>query len=191
MLENLKSYAQKNNVPISKDDTIEFIINTINENNFKQILEIGTAIGFGSINMAKNTNCEHIDTVEIDEKIHKLAKDNVIQNNVQDKITLHNIDAKVYIESCDKKYDFIYLDGPKGQYINYLPNLLNLLDENGIIIADNIFFHGMVTNEIVTPESCRSMIKGLHKFVDFIITDKNLNSHIYNIGDGVAVIKKK
>jgi len=191
MLENLKSYAKLNNVPISKDDTIEFIIKTINENNFKHILEIGTAIGFGSINMAKNTNCVHIDTVEIDEETYKLAKENVAQNNVQDKITIHNIDAKEYIANCTKKYDFIYLDGTKGQYINYLEKLLNLIDENGVIIADNIFFHGMVTNEIETPASCRSMIKGLHKFVDFITTNKNLNSHIFNIGDGVALIKKR
>ena len=191
MLENLKEFAKQNNVPISKDDTMEFIIKTINENNFKQILEIGTAIGFGSINMAKNTNCFHIDTVEIDEKTYIIAKENVIQNKVDDKVTLHNIDAKIYIENCDKKYDFIYLDGPKGQYINYLPQLLNLLNEKGIIIADNIFFHGMVTNEIETPPSCRSMIKGLHNFVDFITTNENLNSHIYNIGDGVALIKKK
>lgn len=188
---NLKDYAKINHVPISFDETMEFIIKTINDNGLKTVLEIGTAIGFGSISMASFTCLEHIDTLEIDREIHLEAVNNINARNLSHKITAHNVDAKEYIASCDKKYDFIYLDGPKGQYINYLPDLLRLLNDKGIIIADNVFFHGMVTGKTLVPSSCRSMIKGLHKFVEEITLNPLLDSIIYNIGDGVAVIKKK
>ena len=188
---NLKDYAKINHVPISFDETMEFIIKTINDNGLKTVLEIGTAIGFGSISMASFTCLEHIDTLEIDREVHLEAVNNINARNLSHKITAHNVDAKEYIASCDKKYDFIYLDGPKGQYINYLPDLLRLLNDKGIIIADNVFFHGMVTGKTLVPSSCRSMIKGLHKFVEEITLNPLLDSIIYNIGDGVAVIKKK
>lgn len=189
--ENLKSVAKENHVPISRDETICYIIDIINKNNYKNILEIGTAIGFGSISMAENTRLNHIDSLEKDELTYNSAINNIKSKNLEDKITVFNIDAKDYLQDCKKQYDLIYLDGPKGQYINYLPFLLSMLAENGQIIADNIFFHGMVTGTIDVPVSCRSMIKGLHHFVDEITANPNLSSQILNLGDGVAVIKKR
>lgn len=185
----LKGYAKANKVPISFDETMEFVIDQINKNNFQNILEVGTAIGFGSISMASFTNAKHIDTVEIDKEIYQEAIDNIKARKLTDKITAYNIDAREYLINCNKKYDFIYLDGPKGQYINYLSMLVELLADGGMIVADNLFFHGMVTGLVEVPASCRAMIKGLHNFVGEITTNPLYNSQILNIGDGVAVIR--
>lgn len=187
----IKKYGNENKVPITKDDTLSFLIQTINENNCKQILEIGTAIGFGSIAMVENTNCEHIDTVEIDEERFDIANKNIQDKGLNNKISTHLIDAKQYLLNCKKKYDFVYLDGPKGQYINYLPLITNLLNSNGIIFADNLHFHGMVTGEIPVTKGCRAMIRGLHKYIDEITSNPIYESKIYNIGDGVGVTKLK
>ncbi|MBQ8431188.1 MAG: class I SAM-dependent methyltransferase [Clostridia bacterium] len=187
----LKQDAKLNDVPISFDETMEFLINTINKYNCKDVLEIGTAIGFGSISMASFTNLDHIDTLEINEETSLKAKENIKARNLEDKITVFNIDAKKYLENCNKKYDLVYLDGPKGQYINYLPFIKKLLKNSKIIVADNIFFHGMVLGTVEVTAGCRSMIKGLHKFVDEITTSSDLESQILNIGDGVALIKVK
>lgn len=186
----LKLYAEKNNVPITKDETIEFIVNYINQNNVKTILEIGTAIAYGSINMAMCDSVTSITTLEIDTNSYREALNNIAKYNLLDKIDARLIDAKWYIEECDKKFDLIYLDGPKGQYINYLPRLLELLNPDGTIIADNIFFHGMATGEIVTPASCRSMVNGLRLYVDEVTHNEKLQSHIYQIGDGICVTRK-
>ena len=186
----LKLYAEKNNVPITKDETIEFIVNYINQNNVKTILEIGTAIAYGSINMAMCDSVKSVTTLEIDTTNYREALQNIAKFNMLDKIDARLIDAKWYIEECDKKFDLIYLDGPKGQYINYLPRLLELLNPNGTIIADNIFFHGMATGEIVTPASCRSMVNGLRLYVDEVTHNEKLQSHIYQIGDGICVTRK-
>ncbi len=187
----LKLYAKQNNVPITKDDTMQFIVDYINQNNVKTILEIGTAIAFGSINMAMCDSVESITTLEIDTINYREALNNIAKFNMLNKIDARLIDAKWYIEECDKKFDLIYLDGPKGQYINYLPRLLELLNPNGAIIADNIFFHGMATGEIVTPSSCRSMVNGLRQYVDEVTHNDMLETHIYQMGDGIAVTKLK
>ena len=187
----IKLYAQKNNVPITKDDTMDFIVNYIKQNNVQYILEIGTAIAFGSINMAMCDSVKHITTLEIDTTNYREALINIAQHNLLHKIDAKLIDARQYIDECDKKFDLIYLDGPKGQYINYLPRLLKLLNPNGTIIADNIFFHGMSTGEIPTPSSCRSMVNGLRQYVDEVTHNDKLETHIYKMGDGVCVTKIK
>ena len=187
----LKLYAEKNNVPITKDDTMQFIVDYINQNKVETILEIGTAIAFGSINMAMCDSVKHITTLEIDTTNYREALQNIAKFNMLDKIDARLIDAKWYIEECDKKFDLIYLDGPKGQYINYLPRLLQLLNPNGAIIADNIFFHGMATGEIVTPASCRSMVNGLRLYVEEVTHNPKLETHIYQLGDGIAVTRLK
>ena len=187
--QEIRQYGKEHNVPITLDDTLSFLIETINKNNCKQILEIGTAIGFGSISIAENTNCEHIDTVEIDEERLSIANQNIKDKHLGSKITTNLIDAKIYLENCKKTYDFIYLDGPKGQYINYLPLLTNLLNPNGIIFADNLYFHGMVTGKIPTTKGCRAMIKGLKNYINEITTNPKYESTIYEIGDGVGVTR--
>ena len=167
------------------------MLETINNHNSKQVLEIGTAIGYGCIAMAEFTNCEHIDTLEKDEERFKIANENINSKNLQNKITTHLCDAKDYLMNCQKKYDFIYLDGPKGQYITYLPYLVKLLNKNGIIFADNLHFHGMVTGEIPVTKGCRAMIKGLKNYINEITTNDMFESEIFNIGDGVGVTKLK
>ena len=114
-LDSIKKFGKENNVPISLDDTLSFLLSTIKQNNCKQILEIGTAIGYSAIAMATNTDCKHIDTVEIDKSRYDIAVANIKQANLQGKITPYLIDAMEFLKSCDEKYDLIYLDGAKNQ----------------------------------------------------------------------------
>ena len=185
--ENIKEYAKNNRVPITKDETITLVCDTINKYGSKNILEIGAAIGFGSITMATNTSIEHIDTLEIDETRYNEAIKNIKRYNLEEKIHVFLTDAKDYLVDCEKKYDLVYLDGPKGQYINYLPLIIRLLNPKGIIIADNLYFHGMVTGEIPVSRGCRAMIKGLKRYIEAITTDTRLDTKILDIGDGVGI----
>lgn len=189
--QEIRQYGIDNKVPITKDDTLSFLVETINKNNSKQVLEIGTAIAFGCITMATETNCQHIDTVEIDKERFNVANENIKKHGLEHKISTNLIDAMEFLKTCKKKYDFIYLDGPKGQYINYLPYLINILNDGGIIFADNLNFHGMVTGEIPVTKGCRAMIKGLHKYIEAIQNNTQLKSTIYtHIGDGVGLSVK-
>ena len=188
----IRQFGKDNKVPITLDDTLSFLIKTINENNIKQILEIGTAIGFGCISIAENTNCAHIDTVEIDEARFKIANENIKNKNLEQKITTHLVDAKEFLSNCNKKYDFVYLDGPKGQFINYLPLIIKILNPNGIIFADNLNFHGMVTGEIPVTRGCRAMIKGLKNYITEVTTNEKFETILHtDIGDGIGITKLK
>lgn len=189
--EKIRTYGKENKVPITLDDTLSFLLKTINENQSEEILEIGTAIGFGCISIAENTDCSHIDTLEIDKDRFELANKNITSKNLQNKISTHLIDAKEFLLNCSKKYDFVYLDGPKGQYINYLPMIVKILNPNGIIFADNLYFHGMITGEIPVTRGCRSMIKGLKNYIHEITTNPRYETQIINIGDGVGVTRLK
>ena len=100
----IKTYGNEHNVPITKDDTLCFVLELINKNECRQILEIGTAIGFGSISMAENTNCNHIDTLEIDENRFKIANENIKSKRLENKITTYLCDAKEFLSNCNKKY---------------------------------------------------------------------------------------
>jgi len=188
----IRAYGKENKVPITLDDTLSFLLKTINENDCKEILEIGTAIGFGSIAIAENTECYHIDTLEINEERFNVANQNIKNKNLQNKISTFLTDAKEFLLNCNKKYDFVYLDGPKGQYINYLPLITKILNKDGIIFADNLNFHGMVTGEIEVSKGCRAMIKGLKNYINEITTNPIYDSKIYTeIGDGVGITKLK
>lgn len=190
-ISTIREYGLTHNVPISKDDTLCFLLDTIEKNNCQEILEIGTAIGYSSIAMATKTNCNHIDTLEIDEERYNLANENIKSMKLASKITTYLVDAKTYLETCQKKYDFVYLDGPKGQYINYLPYIVKILNPNGIIFADNLFFHGMVTGAIPISKGCRAMIKGLKNYIKEITTNPLYSTEILEIGDGIGITKLK
>ena len=188
----IRSFGKENKVPITLDDTLSFLLETINENQCKKILEIGTAIGYGCITMAENTHCTHIDTLEKDEERYQIANENIKNKNLENKISTYLCDAMEYLVSCNKKYDFVYLDGPKGQYIKYLPIIAKLLNPNGIIFADNLNFHGMVTGEIPVAKGCRAMIKGLKNYIVEVTTNPIYETKLYKqIGDGVGVTKLK
>ena len=187
---DIRKYGKDNKVPITLDDTLSFLIQTINENNSKEILEIGTAIGFGCISMAENTGCTHIDTLEKDVERHEISNENIKKKGLENKISTHLVDAKEFLQNCSKKYDFVYLDGPKGQYVNYLPLIIKILNPKGIIFADNLNFHGMVTGEIEVSKGCRAMIKGLKNYIQEITTNPMFETVIYKeIGDGVGITK--
>ena len=189
LLKEIREYGEKNDVPISKEDTLNFLLTTIKENKCKQVLEIGTAIGYATIAFAFLDCVKQVESVAKDENRFNLALENIEKSGLKSKITIYNMDAKIFLQNNEKTYDFIYLDGPKGQYINYLPYLLKMLNKNGILVADNLFFHGMVTGEIPVTKGCRSMIKGLKNYIQEITTNPNLETKILNIGDGLGITK--
>ena len=122
---NIRSYGKENKVPITLDDTLLFLVQTINKNDCKQILEIGTAIGFGCITIAQNTNCEHIDTVEIDNTRYEIANNNISKCGLTNKISTNLIDAKQFLETCNKKYDLVSVTNEEWEKIReeYIKNI--------------------------------------------------------------------
>lgn len=190
MLEDLKQFARENYIPVLLDDTLDLLVKTVKEVNPKSILEIGTAIGYSGTFMLYNSNAT-LTTIELDEENIKLATNTFQKYNVYDRVTQLHGDAKEILKTLNQKFDFIFLDGPKGQYINYLDDLTRLLNFGGTIFADNVLYRGMVESTEFIPHKKRTIVVNLRKYLNEVTTSDIFETKIYHIGDGVAVSKLK
>ena len=188
--EKIRQFAKDNFVPIIRPKTLEYLIESVKVKNPKNILEIGTAIGYSGIKMLENSNANLV-TIEKDEKMFKLAQENFREENLTERIQLVFDDAMNFLKQNTQKFDFIFLDGPKGQYINYLPFLLNCLEKNGVMFCDNVLFQGLVNSNVEPPKKFRTIVRNLEKFILEIKQNENLSYKLYDIEDGFLIVWKK
>ena len=187
----MEHYASTNNVPIIELDAIKFIMKYIKLNQVKSILEIGTAIGYSAILMANaNSFCE-ITTIERDEKRYKEAVKNVNKSGLDKRIEIVYNDAmEVNLTNC--KFDLIFIDAAKGQYIKYFEKFCNYLNPGGVIITDNLKFHGLVKNkDLIKSKNVRGIVNKIEKYIEFLKENDEYITKFYDIGDGLSVSFRK
>lgn len=187
---DIKEYAKKNNVPIMQDEGIEFICKYIVENNVKKILEIGSAIGYSALKFASIADDIIVTTIERDESRYKEAVSNINNMNMNRQINIYHADA-LDIDIKDK-YDLIFIDAAKSQYIKFFEKYKNNLNLGGAIISDNLAFHGLVENpELTNNRNTKQLVRKIQKYIDFLKNNQEFETTFYKIGDGVSVSKKK
>jgi predicted O-methyltransferase YrrM len=189
ILVSLKSYALLNNVPIITNEGINFIKQIINMKQVKSILEIGTAIGYSSINMALNSEAV-ITTIERDEAMYKKAIENIKQAKLEDRINVIYKDALEVDESVLPKVDLIFIDAAKAQSIKFFDKYKSRLNDRGIIITDNLLFHNLVVTPI-KDKNLKQLVKKIDNFNNFVVEQKDFDTYIYSIGDGMSLSIKK
>jgi predicted O-methyltransferase YrrM len=186
---NIKEYAIKNNVPIIEDDSLEYIIKYIKDNNYLSILEIGTAIGYSSINIALSNNNIYITTIEKDINMYNLAVKNILDMKLDNRIKVINGDA-LDVE-IDDKYDLIFIDAAKAQYTKFFNKYSINLNDNGTIITDNLKFHGLVDDyKNITSKDLRELVGKIIRYINFLKENKEYNTKFIDIGDGISLSKK-
>lgn len=198
-IEKLKSDALVDDVPIITDATRDVLKLLLEIKKPKRILELGTAIGYSTIFMSEYTKkSTHIDTIENFPKRVKEAKKNIKLYDKNKKITLYDMDISDFLLKKAKnikvkdKYDFIFLDAAKAQYIVWLPYLIELLNKNGLLIADNVLRDGDILESRYTiRKRDRTIHKRIREYIYAICHDKNLDSYILDIGDGLTVSVRK
>lgn len=187
-----KSYCTEHYVPILRDKTKDIFVRSIKTYNPKSVLEIGTAIGYSGSLILNNCNAL-LTTIEKDENTFNIAKSNFEKLQINDRVVQLLGDAYDYLVELNNqhfKYDFIFLDGPKGQYIKYLPLIKNLLNKGGVLFTDNVFYRGMVLGKVETPKKKRTIVNNLRKFIFEITHDNSFNTQLYDIEDGIAISLK-
>lgn len=191
MIENIKKYALDNDVPIIKDEGLSFILDKIKEYKVTSILEVGSAIGYSAIKFATADKDIKVTTIEVDTNRYNLALKNINDLNLNQKIEILNMDANDF--KSDKKFDMIFLDGPKSQYDNMLNHLYTNLLPGGIIIVDNLVFYGLVFQEHPkVRRRTRQLVEKLKLFRQNILQDKRFTVYLYDdIGDGMGLLVKK
>ncbi|MCI8459803.1 MAG: O-methyltransferase [Bacilli bacterium] len=191
MIKQIRDYADKNNVPIMLDEGINYLTNYILENGVKRILEVGTAIGYSAIMMCGVNSDITVTTIERDEKRYLEAVKNIKKMELEDRIDLIYNDALEV--NLDGTYDLIFIDAAKAQNIKFFEKFENNLNDNGTIITDNMNFHGLVDKEISEIESrnLRQLVRKVKNYKDFLNYNERYETVFLDIGDGLAVSKKR
>lgn len=187
-LKIILEYARDNNIPVLRTQTANILEMLVDIHRPLEILEIGTAIGYsGSLMLNAGDINSHLTTIEKDENSSKIAKTNFQKLGLKDRVTVILGDAMEVLPKLAKKYDFIFLDGPKGQYVHYLPYLLSLMSNNGVLVADNVLFRGMVLGNVAVEKRNETIVKRLREFLKEITTNPVLKTTVLEIEDGVSV----
>lgn len=184
----LEEYAQQNYVPIVKRDTANMLRLIVAMLKPRRVLEIGTAIGYSAKIMLDACADLHLTTLEIDYDRFMLAKKNL--KKYEPRVDIVLCDADDYLLNCEQKFDLIFLDGAKAQYLGYLPSILRLLDDGAVLVADNVLQEGMTAGAVPTKHKLESTIDRMHKFLNMLFTNKSLCSTILPIGDGLSISVK-
>jgi len=189
-MEELELYAKENNVPIMQKDGIDYLIKYIKENNIKSILEIGSAIGYSSIMMARVDKDIKITTIERDLDRYTLAVSNIEKYNLNNQIDIIYGDA-VEVD-INGKYDLIFIDAAKGKNTFFFSKFKKNLNENGVIITDNLSFHGLVENEkLVKTKNQRGIVRKIKDFIEFLDNNEEFQTTYVEVGDKIAISKRR
>ncbi len=186
----LREIAKQNGEPILRDESFKLLLKTVRAKSPVKILEIGVNLGLSGIAMLLTCKDATLSGIEIDEEKIALAKLNYIEFNVENRAKIFQGDASEIIPVLTGEYDFIFLDGPKGHYFEYLPNLLAVLKKGGILFADNVLFRGFVGGKVKTPHRYNTTKNSMERFLTSITNDKNLKTVVYDIEDGVSITEK-
>ena len=190
-LQKIKEKALEEHIPIIMDDTLEIVNKILTELKPKKILEIGTAVGYSAMCFSKYLEEGGIiDTIERDEERTKQAKENIVKVEVADKINILEGDAVEILPTLEGKYDMVFIDAAKGKYPFFLKEALRMLDEKGIILADNILYKGYVMSDY-NKHKQRTAVRNLREYIAEVTGNPNLETEILEVGDGLAITKRK
>ena len=188
VLGEIEREAVADEVPIIRKETREWMKTLLLTKRPQYVLEVGTAVGFSAIYMSRYLPAEgHITTIEKWEPRIEKAKENFKRAGVEDKITLLEGDAAAILKGLMGKYDFIFMDAAKGQYINFLPDVLRLLSEGGVLVSDNVLQDGEVLDSrYVVDRRNRTIHARMREYLYMLKQHEHLETSIIPLGDGVA-----
>ncbi len=190
-LKIIKEKALEEHIPIIMDDTLEVIDTYLKEMKPKRILEIGTAVGYSAICFSKYLAEDGIiDTIERDEERIVEAKENIKEMELDSRINIYEGDAVEILPTLNNKYDAVFIDAAKGKYTFFLEQALRMLDENGIIFADNILYKGYVLSDY-NKHKQRTAVRNLREYIKQTTENEKLETKILEVGDGLAITQKK
>lgn len=188
----LEDFARENKVPIAQKETAKFLEFMVSMKKPLRILELGTAIGYSAILMYEASGTKPtITTIERDENMIKYARKNFEKYNLEEKIEIKEGDCLEILENLNDPYDLIFMDAGKGHYNHFLPHCLRLLKDDGIIVADNVLFRGMVASNELVKRRKITIVKRMREYLELVSNNKELITSVIPMGDGIAVTKRR
>lgn len=188
-LSNMYEYASLKKIPVITYEGISIVKQIIKLKSVKKVLELGTAIGYSACAMSYYTDCDVV-TIERNYDMYCKAVKNVNALNLNSKINIINDDALNVDETKLGKFDLIFIDAAKAQYIKFFEKYENNLNDNGVIVCDNLIFHGLVIAEI-KDRNLKQLVRKIKTFNEWLINNDKYDTFIYSLGDGMSISIKK
>ena len=193
-VEEIRSVAKENYIPIIKRDTENLLKFVLKMQNPKSILEIGCAVGYSAIIMLENSDADIVTVEKMPERVEE-AKKNIKYANLEDRAKIIEGDAGEILERLvneNKKFDFIFMDAAKAQYITWLPTVKALLKDKGIIFSDNCLQEGdLLESSFAIRKRDKTIHKRMRDYIYLLLHDEDLESWIFSIGDGVLLSRSR
>ena len=178
---------KRNQISISQCHFLHLIIKT---SNIKKILEIGTFTGLSALTMSlAMPNDGKLITLDKNEETNKVANEFFKRAKQENKIEIINnkaLDNLNEFKNKNYKFDLVFIDADKENYINYYDISLDLINSNGLIIIDNVLWHG----EVIDEKKIDNLTQSIRKFNIYINNDKRIENLIIPVGDGLSVCRK-
>lgn len=193
ILDEIEREALASYVPIIRKEMQSFLKVLLELKRPVRILEVGTAVGFSAILMAEYNPvpCEII-TIENYEKRIPLARENFKRAGKQERITLLEGDAKEVLVTMTEPFDLIFMDAAKGQYLNFLPDVLRLLNLGGVLVSDNVLQDGdIIQSRFIIPRRKRTIHRRMREYLYELTHREELTTAVLPIGDGITLSIKK
>ncbi|MDT3994555.1 O-methyltransferase [Mammaliicoccus fleurettii] len=193
-IDELRAYATEHNVPIMDKISTEFVKQMIRIKDVRHILEIGTAIGYSAMHFASCHPNIKVWTIERSEEMYEQALTNIKKYDFEEQVQVVFADASVGYELLpnNQKFDLIFIDAAKAQSKKFFEIYEPFLNDDGIIITDNILYHGFVSDiDIVRNRNVKQMVKKVQQYNQWLMNRSDFNTTLINIGDGMAISKKE
>ena len=186
--ENLRKYAEENHIYIVKPQVEKLLSVLLSIYRPKNILEVGTAIGYSSLLMLKYAgDGVTVTTIERDEKVFLEAKENIKSRGMEDRIRCIFGDATEVLENISGDFDFVFIDAAKGQYRDHFDKALAMCHSGSVILTDDVLYFGMTASDELATKKHITITRRLREYLDFLCSDERFETTILPIGDGVAI----
>jgi predicted O-methyltransferase YrrM/collagenase-like PrtC family protease len=192
--DELEQSARERNIPVMQKEGILFLIEQIKKHKGQSLLEIGSAIGYSSMMMVSNVKGLKVETIERNDACYKEACEHIKAHHLEDRITIYHDDALLFDDQTLKNapYDIIFIDAAKAQYRKFFEKYVPYLKDDGVVIVDNLDFHGMIHHvDEIENRNTRALVRKIGRFRNWIRHNRDYAVEYFDVGDGVCLITKK
>ncbi len=182
-----RAEALARGIPVADEETLNFLLLTLEMYQPKRILEIGTAVGLSGVAMLQTLPNARLTTIELEEERYEEAKQNFADFGVEERVNAYLGDAAEILAMMDGQFDFVFLDGPKAQYEKYLFDLKRLMKKGAVLFSDDVLLYGWVSGVEPTPQKRRSIVEKIRSYLQTLTSDEDFRTSVLDVGDGVAL----
>ncbi|HWQ41497.1 MAG TPA: O-methyltransferase [Desulfosporosinus sp.] len=192
LLQEMEKQALKETIPVVTPTVGNFLNLLVHTRKAQAILEIGTAIGYSTIWLARAAERTggHVTTIDMNKDRLSRALKYFERADLQDCVTALVGDARKILPTLESRFDFVFIDAAKGEYLEYLSLIYPLIAPAGLLVVDNVLFRGWVVPGSTFEPKYDRMVAGIRQFLQDLCQNPDFSTTVLPFGDGVSVSRR-